>query len=125
MLGFAVLVGAVLMCFRVSRYLGVAILFIGVGGVAFYLWQGRHWVNGYESAHIGQTERDIVALLGTPPRVTDGTEWVEPGVKMAPSAIPTGCVKEFWYNEFLFPTAFSFCFDTESRLLRKYYWSSW
>jgi hypothetical protein len=125
MLGFAVLIGGVLLCFRLVGYLGVAILVLGVGGIAFYFWQGRHWVSGYERAHVGQTERDIVALLGIPPRVTDGTEWVEPGVKKVPSAIVPGCVKELWYNEFLFPAAFSFCFDSESRLLSKYYWSSW
>jgi hypothetical protein len=79
LLGFAVIIGVLMACFRAIRYLGIASVVVGVGGITFYLWQGRHWVNGYDSAHLGFTETQVVKLLGRPTRITDGTEWVEPG----------------------------------------------
>jgi len=50
---------------------------MGVGGIGFYLWQARNWVNSYEVTHLGFTETQVVKLLGSPTRTTEGTEWVE------------------------------------------------
>lgn len=124
-LGFTVLIGFLLTWFRFTRYLGVAAVLVGIGVTAFYWWQAQHWGFGYEQLHVDSTEREVVKIFGSPPRVTDGTEGLYPGVKRAPSTVVSGCVKEYWYGVFLFPTVFDFCFDNNSRLVNKSYMTSY
>lgn len=120
LLGFVFLTGVVLTCFKYTRYLGVAAVLIAAGITSFYWWQARSWGAGYDRLHVGSTESDVVTIFGNPQRLTNSTAELPSGDVPA-----SGCVKQYRYGDFLFPTVFDFCFDRNSRLLKKSYMTSY
>jgi len=121
----SIIAGLFAISFRKTRIVGLATLFLAVVFIAFYIWQAHHFADGFDAAPLGASENDVVALLGSPRRITDGSEIAEPGVKKSPDQMTPLCVKEFWYHEFFQPSAFAFCFDAGGHLINKYNWSSW
>jgi hypothetical protein len=118
----ATLAGAFLASLRRTRVLGIAALTVGLGGTAFFLWQTHHWSAGFYSLEDRASESEVVSKLGRPQRITDSSGGPEPDMHESP--VP-GCAREFWYNAFLFPEAFSFCFGADARLVQKYDWVLW
>jgi hypothetical protein len=111
--------------FKRTMIVGLATLFLAAVVIVFYVWQAYHFSNGFDAARLGESETDVIALLGSPRRITNGSEIPEPGVKKSREQMTPGCVKELWYHEFFQPSAFAFCFDADDHLINKYNWSSW
>src|SRR6266404_7114970 len=120
----AIIAGLFATSFKRTLIVGLATLFLAVVFIVFYVWQAYHFANGFDAAPLGASENAVVALLGRPRRITDGSEIPEPGVKKSRDEMTPGCVKEFWYHEFFQPSAFAFCFDAGGHLINKYNWSS-
>ena len=93
--------------------------------IGYYLWQRSHWKIGFDAAKPGIAEERVIALMGNSRRITDGSEIAEPGIKKSQGQTTPGCVRELWYHEFFLPSAYAFCFDSNSRLINKYHWASW
>src|SRR3990167_10525412 len=104
----AVAAGLILICIKQVRVLGVSLLIIAIGTATYILHRDRE--QGLASSRIvlGASEAEVVLALGTPPRVTDGSEWVSRGFKRNPEELIPGCVREFWYGAFFFPYQESF-----------------
>jgi hypothetical protein len=121
----AMIAGLFATAFRRTLIAGLVILFVAVVLIVFHVWQAYHFANSFNAALLGESEADVVALLGHPRRITDGSETPEPGIKKSRDQMTPGCVKEFWYYEFFQPSAFAFCFDADGHLINKNNWSSW
>ena len=121
----ALLMSLFFLFFATLRRAGFSIICITVGIIAFFLWQDHHRNIAFESLSLGADASDVISLVGSPPRVTDGTEWVEVGLKKSKTELIPGCRKEFWYASFLYPERLSFCFSENDKLIHKYRWSSW
>ncbi|MBN1009200.1 hypothetical protein [Amphritea pacifica] len=80
-----------------------------------------------EVLKIGSSYSELLDIAGEPSYETDGTAWVEPDFKKTEDQIIPGCVKEVWYESKvkIAPSKFSFCFDSEEKLIHKYHWTSW
>jgi hypothetical protein len=121
----SIIVALFAIAFKRTMIVGLATLFLAAVVIVFYVWQAYHFANGFDAARLGGSETEVVALMGSPRRITDGSESPEPGVKKAREQLTPGCVKELWYHEFFQPSAFAFCFDADDHLIDKYNWSSW
>jgi hypothetical protein len=121
----AIIAGLIATLFKQVRIVGLATLFLAFAVIAFYVWQGYHYADGFDAVPLGASEHDLVAAMGSPRRTTDGSEIPVPGVKKSADQMTPGCVKEVWYHEFFQPSAFAFCFDDDGHLIQKYNWSSW
>lgn len=119
------LIGVVLITIRRTRYFGLALVFVTGSAIAFFVWQSYRWQRGFDVVALGATEHEVISLVGAPQRITDGTLWVEPGFKKSGTELVPGCTKEYWYNVFYFPVAYSFCFNERSLLIDKYNWVLW
>ncbi len=124
-IAISLLVGAVLLFIRRTRYVGLIVFTLPVCALAYFLWQENSWAVGFEEVKLGATEKEVISVVGKPQRITDGTVWVEPGYKKSDSELVRGCVKEYWYNVFYFPVAYSFCFNKRLELIHKYNWVLW
>jgi hypothetical protein len=120
-----IIAGFIATAFRRTLIAGLVVLFVAIVFIVFYVWQAYHFANGFDAAALGASEDDVVALVGHPRRITDGSEIPEPGIKKSQDQMTPGCVKELWYYEFFQPSAFAFCFDAGGQLINKYNWSSW
>src|ERR1700692_3215104 len=96
----SIIAGLYATSFKRTLIAGLATLLVAVVVTVFYVWQAYHFANGFDAAPLGASENDVVALLGGPRRITDGSEIPEPGIKKSPDQMTPGCVKEFWYHEF-------------------------
>lgn len=76
---------------------------------------------------LGRSYQDLLAMAGPPSYETDGSKWVEPEHEKSLDQLIEGCERELWYENWrgLMPSKFSFCFDSEGKLIHKYHWSSW
>lgn len=117
--------GLVMVAVRRVRYAGLVVLVSSVGFLCFFIWQFSHRSTAFESIALGASEATVVAALGAPPRVTDGSEWVEPGYPRTEAELIPGCVREYWYASFLFPEKLSLCFDSDHVLIHKNRHTSW
>jgi len=122
----AVLVaGIVFLFFRQTRELGAALALLAIA----FVWAAHDRYAGpsqaYESLPLGASESDLAKVAGFSSRITDGSEWVEAGVRRIPEELIPGCVREYWYNYFFLPDAVSFCFDRHGKLIHKGRYSSW
>jgi hypothetical protein len=117
--------GVVLLFFREARMLGAVLALLAIA----FVWAANDRYAGpsqaYESLPLGTSEGDLAKVAGFSPRITDGSEWVEAGVRRTPSELIPGCVREYWYNYFFLPDAVSFCFDRHGKLIHKGRYSSW
>jgi len=118
-------IGVPLSLSRAYRRIGILALLIGLIGIGFFVWRDGNRTAGFESVALGMSEMQVQSTIGAPPRVTDGTEWVEPGYKRAASELVPGCVREYWYSAFLYPDALSLCFNASGKLIHKARYSSW
>jgi hypothetical protein len=119
------LVGTTLSFIRRTRKIGLIFVLVASGSITYFWWQSHHWATGFEAVALGASEREVILLVGTPQRITGGTLWVEPQFKKSNSELMPGCTKEYWYNVFYFPVAYSFCFNERSVLIQKYNWVLW
>ncbi|MCC2666876.1 MAG: hypothetical protein K0S63_792 [Gammaproteobacteria bacterium] len=120
-----VFVGLVLLPFKRTRVVGLSLVGFSFACIGFFIHQSSVRNAAFENVTIGQSEAEIIAAIGKPLRITDGTEWVEEGVKRNASELIPNCTKEYWYNSFLFPEALSLCFNTNGKLIYKYRYVSW
>lgn len=120
-----VFLGLVLLPFKRTRVVGLSLAATSIACIGFFIYQSSARNSAFENAKIGQTETEIITQVGNPPRVTDGTEWVEEGVKRSDDELMPNCTKEYWYHSFLFPEALSFCFNVSGTLIYKYRYVSW
>ena len=120
-----VFIGLVLLPFKRTRVVGLSLTVFSFACIGFFIHQSSARNAAFENVTIGQSEAEIIAAIGKPPRITDGTEWVEEGVKRNASELIPSCIKEYWYNSFLFPEALSLCFNTNGKLIYKYRYVSW
>jgi hypothetical protein len=118
-------VGLVMTATRRVRLVGLAILTLSAGLICFFMWQSSQRYDAFESVALGASEAAVVAALGDPPRVTDGSEWVEAGYKRSEGELIPGCVREYWYSAFFYPEKLSLCFDSSGVLIHKYRYTSW
>lgn len=119
------LLGTILFLFRKTRNLGLSFILLAGGCIVFLLLQSHNWETAFEAIMLGNSEHNVISKMGTPQRITDGTLWVEPEFKKGPSELVPGCMQEYWYNAFLFPEAYSFCFNKDAVLIQKYKWAMW
>ncbi len=119
------LAGGVLLLFRRVRYIGLFVVSLAASATGYFVWQSNHWAAGFDAVTLGASEQEIILVVGVPQRITDGTLWVEPKYKKAKTELVVGCTKEYWYNVFYFPVAYSFCFNDRSELVHKYNWVMW
>ena len=120
-----IVAGLSMLVTRRLRAVGLVLLLMSAGGIFFLMWQSSQRNAAFESIKLGTTAADVAAAIGDPPRVTDGTEWIEPGYKRSADELISGCVREYWYSSFLYPEKLSLCFDSSSRLIHKYRYVSW
>ena len=120
-----VFIGLVLLPFKRTRVVGLSLAAFSFACIGFFTYQSSTRNTAFENVKIGQTEAEIIATIGKPPRVTDGTEWVDVGIKRNASELIPNCTKEYWYNSFLFPEALSLCFNANGNLIYKYRYVSW
>ena len=121
----AVAAGLGMLATKRLRAIGLVFLAIGVGGISFFMWQSAQRNAAFDAMALGVSTAYVAAAVGSPPRVTDGTEWVESGYKRSASELIPGCVREYWYSSFLFPEKLSFCFNSSRKLIHKYRYTSW
>jgi hypothetical protein len=102
-------------------------LFVFVLGVCGYILLSKNGpTEAMQSLPIGSSYDDLLALVGEPSYVTDGTEGPERGFKKYQEQRISGCVKEVWYeNALKLPSKYAFCFSADGKLVNKYHWSSW
>lgn len=74
---------------------------------------------------LGSTYDELLIMAGKPSYVTNGTLWVEPQYKKSKDQLIDGCIKEAWYESYVFPGKYSFCFNANGLLIDKYHWQSW
>jgi hypothetical protein len=118
-------IGLALLLFKRTRVVGLSLAAFSFAFIGFFIYQSSARNAAFENVKIGQSEAEIIVAIGKPPRVTDGTEWVEEGVKRSASELIPGCTKEYWYNAFLFPEALSLCFNANGKLIYKYRYVFW
>lgn len=121
----SLLVGVSFCFYCRTRYIGIFALSLASSVITFFVWQSHHWSTGFESVALGVSAQEVVSLVGTPQRITDGTLWVEPQFKKSGTELVPDCTMEYWYNVFYFPAAYSFCFNERSVLIYKYNWVLW
>lgn len=118
-------VGLLFILFGRTRAVGIFMAVLSTVSIGIFVCQANNRNAAFDGAESGQTEAEIVAAFGEPPRVTDGTEWVESGVKRSAGELIQNCTKEYWYYSHIYPEALSFCFNSNGNLIHKYRYSSW
>src|SRR4051812_5030759 len=98
---FALVMSVFFLFFTTLRRAGFTIICITIGIIMFFVWQDHHRNIGFESLSLGADASVVISMVGSPPRTTDGTEWVEAGFKKSKAELIPGCTKEFWYASFL------------------------
>ena len=127
LLGTVVLIGILL--------LGVAFLFMGkrlrpagsimsLGAVAlvgFLFYQSIQFGRVDGRIEIGTSKQNVLTLQGRPTATTDCTVTYGGFRENAPAP---GCAEILWYYSFLTPEAWEYVFNSDDRLVHKYYWQS-
>jgi hypothetical protein len=108
-----------------SQMTGLLVLVTSFSVISYFVWQASYRNSAFDSIAIGSPAAQVIVEIGNPPRVTNGTEWVEEGFKRSASELIPGCVKEYWYASFLYPERLSFCFDSNQNLIHKYRYLLW
>ena len=73
---------------------------------------------------MGTSATEVQEKLGSPNRITDGTESVYGGQRRA-DQIPDRCVTEYWYKSVLTPEQWALCFDSSGFLVAKQHYASY
>ncbi|RYD96974.1 MAG: hypothetical protein EOP50_06140 [Sphingobacteriales bacterium] len=117
--------GLSMLLFPRLRIAGVVIAGVVIA-IAFVLHQRyASAMLAFQNLPLDISEQTLVAVAGPSSRVTDGSEWVEPGVKRSSTELISGCTREYWYSYFFLPDAVSFCFSHQGKLVHKSRYSSW
>ncbi len=99
--------------------IGIAVLW-----AVFLFWQGSQYRSCFDSVGQGNSEAEVVAIMGSPHRSTDGTVSIYGGPKPSTEETP-GCVRELWYRAALTPEQWAICFDDEGRVIDKFHYASY
>lgn len=108
---------------KCSYILGLILVLLCLA--AMWVMFGRSATEAYQNLEVGAAYQELIEIAGTPSYVTDGTRWVEPQYLKGQEQLIPNCTKELWYEHWLFPSKYSFCFDSLGVLLEKYHWQSW
>lgn len=119
----ALLVGVVFVVARGWwRRIGIVCLVGSVAAAGFFIIRDRRLASGDAKIAVGDSQAHVRAVLGRPTEITDcstGYGGYKRG-EFDKGEIATGCVEEFWYYSFYFPQSFTYSFDSEKKVIRKY-----
>jgi hypothetical protein len=102
------------------------ILIVALSWFAHAAWLARRYDRGYPVVVRGDSERRVVALLGTPRSVSGPPENVAWDSETSIQKNDGTCVRVFWYPQPLDITGGSWTigFDKQSRVVSKYHYQS-
>jgi hypothetical protein len=120
----ACLLGIGLLIPKRTRSLGLPLFAAGLVLLSYFWWQNLHYDNAFDRLPDRASRADIVAGMGAPDRVTDGSISIYGNAKAA-SELISGCTEELWYVSLLSPEQYAFCLDPSGHLVRKYHYTSY
>jgi len=93
-----------------------------LAAASFFYVRDRRVSLGDEKISVGDPQTRVLALLGSPTQTTDCSSGYG-GYKhgdLERKKMPPDCVQEFWYHSFYFPQSFTYSFNGEKKVIRKY-----
>ena len=106
------------------RVIGLLVITACCLATAFFWWQARQHRVAFADVRNGDVEQEIVELMGSPDRATDGTVSVYGGPKRRIELTP-GCTREIWYVATLTPEQWAICFDKNGLVVDKFHYASY
>jgi hypothetical protein len=106
---------------KIGGILLIALAISLVSYRSYAMYQDHEFREGYRTMSIGDSEESLLTLVGKPDKLTDGTIWPDTGGKKLTHQLANGCVKEYWYVNYLRfqVSSWSYCFDGNDKLLHK------
>lgn len=117
-------VSLVLLTMPKRKKIGILIFVILLGSVAFLSWKTYQYDKGFTKIHSGSTQQEVLAILGSPAAVTDGTTTIYGEKRGINHPAPIGCAEEYWYYAFFLPVAWEYSFDKNRKVIFQYNWVS-
>lgn len=117
-------VSLVLLAMPKRRKIGIFMLVMLLGSVAFLSWKTYQYDKGFAKIHSGATQQEVLAILGNPDAITDGTTTIYGEKRGKNHPAPVGCAEEYWYYAFFLPVAWEYSFDKDKKVIFQYNWVS-
>jgi hypothetical protein len=115
------LVGLVMIAARGwSRRIGAVCLLGSLAAGSFFYLRDCRVASGDEKITLGDSQQRVLALLGSPTKITDCTTGYGGYKRGQFEYISPDCVQEFWYYSFYFPQSFTYSLNGEKKVVHKY-----
>ena len=116
-----IILGIVFTIFWRTRLVGILFLVSAVGFMSFQWSKESIWSNKFETIPNEASLEIVISMLGEPSVLAESSK--PPfGYSLADS--DNRIAKEAWYVSFFFPEQYTFGFDTDGKLVRKYHYTS-
>jgi uncharacterized membrane protein len=109
--------GVAFMVFRRMRLIGFLLLVSAVTFVGYQWTKESKWRNQFQAVPTGAPLDVVIAMVGEPSVISDSAH--SPfGYSLSDS--DKRIISEAWYVSFFFPEQYTFGFDNQGKLLRRY-----